>query len=53
MNANPCRFCDNHQVNAYYRFGNRISVFCTKCGAKGPLADSEYDAVRLWNGDIA
>lgn len=55
MNANPCRFCNNSQVNAFYQFGDnrdRISVFCTKCGAKGPVADSEEDAVRLWNEGI-
>lgn len=60
----PCPFCGGvkHQVNtkakgyfvkrAAMRAGKDSSNYlarCTKCGAKGPLAHSELDAIAAWN----
>jgi hypothetical protein len=50
-----CPFCDHvgGQVevtgrSAWEHYPNEFQVQCTRCGARGPRAKSESDAVKCW-----
>lgn len=47
--AKPCPFCGNavDSVALEDDYGNR-NVRC-RCGARGPSADNEREAIDLWN----
>lgn len=44
----PCPFCGKPDpIMAPMR--KQVQVFCFKCEACGPLADSEREAIEAWN----
>jgi len=47
MSMKPCPFCGGEQFVITGR-SSTISVQCADCGATGPAAFSEADAMRLW-----
>lgn len=48
-----CPFCSHNEVGfVLEKFSNGVtahSVMCTKCFAKGPIANDQENAKRLWN----
>ena len=50
-NAVYCPFCGHHKVISWHMgcYDKPWFVECMKCGARGPLADSEGEAVDIWN----
>lgn len=45
--AVPCPYCNGTQVAI--RDGLYAQMRCEKCGARGPLADSAFEALLAWN----
>lgn len=45
----PCPFCGSSQHLAFHPINNYVVVCCEKCGATGPHAAIEANAVTLWN----
>ena len=63
MEPNPCPFCGSDRVQFEYEIAPMEPAFahlddgpqdgyvtCCGCGANGPLADTEANAIALWNG---
>lgn len=50
----PCPFCKKKHWEFCDEGWNtvRISVLCLNCGARGPQAMSEEEAIRLWNEGV-
>lgn len=52
---NPCPFCGEEDVELAdsevptIHGGKKVAVFCHGCFCEGPVAQSESDAVNLWN----
>ena len=45
-----CHFCGAPQVYLHLRKSvQEIQVRCGKCGAEGPSAQTEEDAIEKWN----
>ena len=51
MEPKQCPFCESKDSQEYaLRDKNRkVQVWCGKCGAEGPLADSMDEATAAWN----
>ncbi len=46
----PCPFCGSQ---GEWNLSSRIiSIVCSSCGASGPTAGNNIDAIRLWNDRI-
>lgn len=48
----PCPFCDDADVvirAATHSISKTWWVECDNCDACGPVLQTEYDAVRIWN----
>ena len=48
----PCPFCEDEMLTCACEnteHGKEYSVFCSTCGTSGPTANSESDAIELWN----
>ena len=48
----PCPFCEDEMLTSACEdteHGKEYSVFCSTCGTSGPTANSESDAIELWN----
>ena len=47
----PCPFCgENAELEwALIDSNRKVHVWCAKCGADGPLADSMEEATAVWN----
>ena len=43
----PCPYCNGTQVAI--RDGLYTQIRCEKCGTRGPLADSAFEALIGWN----
>lgn len=55
----PCPFCDNADDDMLSVFDDkdyikkhRWYVYCHECGAQGPRAGSEKDAIDRWNKEV-
>lgn len=51
MNEASCPFCGHKGTMAWY-IGNFFKpwlIECNNCGARGPYAETEEEAVELWN----
>ena len=52
----PCPFacCGSTEVsyNLYMVGPNNVSACCTKCSAKGPRAETLFDAINNWNNTV-
>ncbi len=44
-----CPFCRATQAYLHIRKGSAVQVRCGRCGAEGPEAKSESEAVEKWN----
>lgn len=56
MKLKPCPFCESDDIQAetdYWTYGpyknEYWSVCCIDCGARGPMAKTKDEAIRLWN----
>jgi len=48
---NPCMFCGSTVLDVNYRLRDRWQTICLQCGATGPAAKSEGNAVELMKVD--
>ncbi len=63
----PCHYCRSYHLQYIHsrapykerdsrtgrnRQGIQVQVYCTGCGARGPLASSPDTAMGMWNGDL-
>lgn len=50
----PCPFCECGQMMTWHigHFAKPWIVECTKCSASGPHADTEKEAIELWNKGV-
>jgi hypothetical protein len=53
MTPVPCRFCGSPECRADAPGISLWRVACDNCGAHGPLARSEEEAVARWNQPAA
>jgi hypothetical protein len=45
----PCRFCRSKRVEVWMRYPTCYHVECERCGAAGPQAGFENEAIAWWN----
>lgn len=50
-----CPFCESHNMGIMSQLNDlrppvTYFVFCWKCRARGPEAQTENEAIKLWNG---
>lgn len=51
----PCPFCGSHNLGYHgdttdFLSRDRYWVYCMRCEAQGPKADSREEAVKRWDG---
>lgn len=44
-----CLFCGSSRVETWESWHPNFTVECERCGASGPCAGSEADAIEWWN----
>lgn len=47
--ASACPFCGTSHSLSYGQSCSFSIIECEECGASGPVADSDDDALTLWN----
>jgi hypothetical protein len=45
----PCPFCRSKRVEVWVSWHPHHYIECDRCGAEGPMAGSEEDAIAWWN----
>lgn len=45
----PCPFCKTNDINLTWKDGFTIVAQCYDCGASGPYAENEEEAIDAWN----
>ena len=51
VSVKVCCFCSNENPETIriQEIGNTLAVTCLRCGAIGPVADTEDGAIEYWN----
>jgi len=54
MKIKPCKFCKNdiQEDLIVKERGKMKAVWCSYCGATGPEAETDEQAVRRWNNGL-
>jgi hypothetical protein len=50
MKTATCPFCGSKRAEVWETWHPHYTIECARCGASGPRAGSEADAIAWWNG---